>query len=76
MGGWFKATADPTPQYGIVSDHDGDLDRTIDIDNRDTNPGTYWSAFVGGKVVGNTNVHLGKWVFEVVIYNQRKLPGT
>lgn len=76
MGGWFKATADSTPQYGIVSNDNGNYDRTIDIDNRDAKPGTYWSAFVGGKVVGNTKVALGQWVFEAVVYNQATLPGT
>ncbi len=76
MGGWFKATSISTPPYGIVSNDDGDYDRTLDIDNRDAKTGAHWSAFVGGKVVGAVRVHIGRWVFSAVTYDQSTLPGT
>lgn len=76
MGGWFKATSISTPPYGIVSNDDGDFDRTLDIDNRDAKTGAHWSAFVGGKVVGTVPVRTGKWVFSAVTYDQLTLPGT
>ncbi len=76
MGGWFKATSISTPPYGIVSNDDGDFDRTLDVDNRDAKTGAHWSAFVGGKVVGTVPVRTGKWVFSAVTYDQSTLPGT
>ncbi len=76
MGGWFKATSISTPPYGIVSNDNGDYDRTLDIDNRDAKTGAHWSAFVGGKVIGTVPVHTGKWVFSAVTYDQSTLPGT
>lgn len=75
MGGWFKATSISEPPYGIVSNDDGDFDRTLDIDNRNVKPGVFWSAFVGSTVVGKVRVHRGKWVFMAVAYDQATLPG-
>jgi hypothetical protein len=73
FGGWFKALSITTPQYGIVSNDDGDFDRSLDIDNR--TGGVHWSAFVGGAVVGKVAVHTGQWIFMAVSFNQSTLPG-
>lgn len=75
MGGWFKASSLKNPAYGIVSNDDGDFDRTLDIDDRDPKPGVHWSAFVGSTVVGTVFAHTGKWVFMAVSYDQKTLPG-
>jgi len=75
FGGWFKAASIATPQYGIVSNDDGDFDRSIDIDARDPGGGIKWSAFVGGSVNGKVAVAVGKWVFVAVSFNQAVLPG-
>lgn len=76
MGGWFNATNISTPEYGLVSNDDGGNDRTLDIDNRDSKPGIYWSAFIGGTVVGTVPVHTHKWVFSAVAYDQTGSNGT
>jgi hypothetical protein len=73
FGGWFNASSITTPQYGIVSNDDGDFDRSLDIDNR--TGGVHWSAFVGGSVVGKVSVATGKWIFMAVSFNQATLPG-
>jgi hypothetical protein len=73
IGGWFKASSISTPQYGVVSNDDGNFDRTLDIDNRDG--GIHWSAFIGGGVVGKVPVRTGQWIFMAVAYNQATLPG-
>ncbi|HLI94519.1 MAG TPA: LamG-like jellyroll fold domain-containing protein [Candidatus Baltobacteraceae bacterium] len=75
FGGWFKALSIATPEYGIVSNDDGDFDRSLDIDNRDAGGGINWSAFVGGTVVGKVAVKTGQWVFAAVAFNQATLPG-
>lgn len=74
FGGWFKALSVATPNYGVVSNDDGDYDRSIDIDGRPTGFAT-WSAFVGGTVVGKVRVVVGKWYFVAVSFNQATLPG-
>lgn len=74
MGGWFKATSITTPNCGIVSNDNGNFDRSIDIDARSC-PTVCWSAFVGGAVEGKVPVHVGKWVFEAVTFDQKTLPG-
>jgi hypothetical protein len=75
FGGWFKATSIATPQYGVVSNDDGNFDRTIDIDTRDPGGGIKWSAFVGGAVNGKVPVVVGRWYFVAVSFNQAVLPG-
>ena len=75
MGGWFKSTSIAYSRYGVVSNDDGDYDRTLDIDDRDKGGGIKWSAFIGGSVVGKVPVVTGKWVFAAVTYDQSTLPG-
>lgn len=74
FGGWMKALSISTPQYGVVSNDNGDFDRTIDIDTR-PNGTPSWSAFVGGTVVGKVHVAIGKWYFVAVSFDQSIAPG-
>ena len=78
MGAWVYVTADPSPQYGIISNDDGNFDRTLDIDNRPAGCGTTpcYSAFIGNDVVGSVPVVTGQWVFMAVSYDQSSGPGT
>jgi len=76
FGAWVMAGSVATPQYGLISNDDGGYDRTLDIDNRDPSPGTNWSAFIGGGVVGSVPAVTNRWVFLVVSYDQSSLPGT
>jgi hypothetical protein len=74
FGAWVKALAVDNPQYGIISNDDGNFDRSIDIDTR---PSALpdWSAFVGGSVVGKVPARPGKWVFVAVSFDQSSGPG-
>jgi hypothetical protein len=74
MGAWVLAKSIATPQYGIISNDNGDYDRTIDIDNRSA-PKVTWSAFVGGAVVGSVPVVTNKWYFVAVSYDNAPAPG-
>lgn len=76
MGAWVKARSVATPQYGILSNDDGDFDRTLGIDTRPAASGVVWSAFIGGDVVGKVAVVTNKWYFVAVSYNQSSAPGT
>ncbi len=71
MGVWVKARSVATPQYGIISNDDGDYDRTLGIDTRPATTGVVWSAFVGGGVVGTVPVVTNKWYFVAVSFDQK-----
>lgn len=75
MGAWVDALDVSTPQYGIISNDDGDYDRTLGIDSRPANSGVVWSAFVGGAVVGSVAVKTKKWYFVAISYDQSDAPG-
>src|SRR5579872_602229 len=76
MGAWVQAASIATPQYGIISNDDGNFDRTLGIDTRPVPSAVVWSAFVGGTVVGKLPVTTGKWLFVAVSYDQSAMPGT
>jgi hypothetical protein len=76
FGAWVHASTVQTPQYGLVSNDDGDFDRTLDIDNRTGGSAPTWSAFIGGSVVGKVPAVPGKWMFVAVSYDQQSAPGT
>jgi len=68
MGAWVRTHAIDNPQYGIISNDDGDYDRSLDIDNRAG--GTVdWSAFVGGSIAGKVAAVNGKWIFVAVSFD-------
>jgi hypothetical protein len=71
MGAWVNARSVATPQYGILSNDDGDYDRTLGIDSRPARNGVVWSAFIGGDVVGKVPVVAGKWYFVAVSFDQK-----
>lgn len=71
MGAWVRAQSVATPQYGIISNDDGDFDRTLGIDTRPARNGVVWSAFIGGDVVGKVPVVTGKWYFAAVSFDQK-----
>jgi len=75
MGAWVNASSVATPQYGIISNDDGDFDRTLGIDTRPVARGVVWSAFIGGTVVGRVPVTTNKWYFVAVSYDQSSMPG-
>jgi hypothetical protein len=76
MGAWVNASSVATPQYGIISNDDGDFDRTLGIDTRPVSSGVVWSAFIGGNVVGSVPIRTNKWYFIAVSYDQGSMPGT
>ncbi len=68
FGGWFNSSVDSGGIRGVVSNDDGNFDRTIDVDTR---PGGFqWSIFIGGNVVGNGQVTKNTWTFVVARYDQ------
>jgi hypothetical protein len=71
MGAWVNARSVATPQYGILSNDDGDYDRTLGIDSRPARTGVVWSAFIGGDVVGTVPVVTSKWYFVAVSFDQK-----
>jgi hypothetical protein len=71
MGAWVNARSVATPQYGIISNDDGDYDRTLGIDTRPAKTGVVWSAFIGGGVVGTVPVVTNKWYFIAVSFDQK-----
>jgi hypothetical protein len=75
MGAWVNARSIATPQYGIISNDDGNFDRTLGIDTRPVASSVVWSSFVGGTVVGSVQVTTGKWYFIAVSYDQIPMPG-
>jgi concanavalin A-like lectin/glucanase superfamily protein len=75
MGAWVKAASVATPQYGIISNDDGNYDRTLGIDSRPASSGVVWSAFIGGNVVGSVPVVTKKWYFIAISYDQSTQPG-
>ena len=70
-GAWVNARSVATPQYGIISNDNGDYDRTLGIDTRPAKTGVVWSAFIGGDVVGKVPVVTNKWYFIAVSFDQR-----
>jgi hypothetical protein len=71
FGAWVNAspaTVTSDVIRGLISNDDGDYDRTLDIDTR--NGGLQWSAFIGGSVVANGAVTANTWTFLAVRYNQ------
>ncbi|MHB8152767.1 MAG: LamG-like jellyroll fold domain-containing protein [Bacillati bacterium] len=75
FGAWVKAVSVSNPEYGIISNDDGNFDRSLDIDNRDAATGANWSAFVGNNVVGKVPAAKGRWVFLAVSFDQSSSPG-
>jgi concanavalin A-like lectin/glucanase superfamily protein len=75
MGAWVLAKSFAAPPYGIMSNDNGNYDRTIDIDNRSA-PKVTWSAFVGGAVVGSVPIIANKWYFVAVSYDNAPGPGS
>jgi hypothetical protein len=71
MGAWVNAKSVATPQYGILSNDDGDYDRTLGIDTRPAKTGVVWSAFIGGDVVGKVPVVTNKWYFVAVSFDEK-----
>jgi len=67
-GGWVLASQANAVIRGVISNDDGNFDRTIDVDTR--NGGLQWSAFIGGSVVANTAVVPGAWTFVAVRFDQ------
>jgi hypothetical protein len=67
-GGWFDLTDASTIIRGLISNDDGNFDRTLDIDTR--NSGLKYSVFNGAGVQGGTAVSTSTWVFLAVSYNQ------
>jgi hypothetical protein len=69
FGAWFyvPAGASMTTNEGLISNDDGDFDRTIDLDVR--NGGFQYSAFNGAGVVAGGQVTTGQWVFVAVSYD-------
>lgn len=76
FGAWVLTRTVQTPEYGIISNDDGNYDRTLDIDERTGATKPTWSAFVGGNVVGKMAAIPGKWTFLAVSYDQSASPGT
>jgi hypothetical protein len=72
MGGWFNASTLVTSSgaiRGLISDDDGGLDRTIDVDTRGGG-GLRWSAFTGSAILAGSPVVANQWTFVVVRYDQ------
>jgi hypothetical protein len=68
MGGWFNPSNANAVIRGLLSDDDGGLDRTLDIDTR--NGGVRWSAFTGTGIVSGATVVPNQWTFVAVRYDQ------
>ena len=71
FGAWVNAstlTATSATIRGVISNDDGDFDRTIDVDTR--NGGLLWSVFIGGSVKGSTPVTANQWILIAASYDQ------
>lgn len=75
FGAWVRAQSVDSPNYGVISNDDGNFDRSLDIDTRTAKTGANWSAFVGGAVIGKLRAAVGKWVFLAISFNQLSGPG-
>jgi hypothetical protein len=69
FGAWFfvPTGASTSSIRGLISNDDGDFDRTLDEDTR--NGGFQDSVFIGGSVVGGGSVATNQWVFVAASYN-------
>lgn len=69
FGAWFFVPngASTSNIRGLISNDDGDFDRTLDVDTR--NGGFQYSAFIGGTVVGGGAVTDGQWTFVAISYD-------
>ena len=68
MGAWVRTHAIDNPQYGIISNDDGNFDRSLDIDNR-AGSTVDWAAFVGGAAAGKVAAVNDKWVFLAISFD-------
>ena len=71
FGAWVNAnnlTVTSGVIRGVISNDDGNFDRTIDVDTR--NGGVLWSAFIGSGVKGSTPVTANQWIFIAASYDQ------
>jgi hypothetical protein len=69
FGAWFyiPSGAPTTNIEGLISNDDGNFDRTLDLDTRNT--GYQYSAFNGAGPVAGGQIVTGQWVFVAVSYN-------